>query len=278
MSPSSPPLESVKVAALQMTSADDVPANLTAAAVLLAEAAAAGARIAVLPENFSFMGRRDADKRAIAEADGTGPVQDFLSARARELKLWIVAGTTPLANAPGERVAAACLVYDQQGQRVGRYDKIHLFDVDIPGREERYRESSNIAPGSRMQLVPTPAGLLGLSVCYDMRFPELYRPMSAAGAQWFTIPAAFTVPTGRAHWETLLRARAIENLAFVIAPAQWGRHASGRDTYGDSIIIDHWGTVLARLPQGVGIVVAELDLEAQRTARHDFPALTHRVM
>jgi nitrilase len=129
-----------------------------------------------------------------------------------------------------------------------------------------------------MQLVPTPAGLLGLSVCYDMRFPELYRPMVAAGAQWFTVPAAFTVPTGRAHWETLLRARAIENLSFVVAPAQWGQHASGRETYGDSIIIDHWGTVLGRLRSGQGIVVADLDLEAQRSARRDFPALSHRVM
>ena len=185
----------------------------------------------------------------------SGPVQDFLSARARELKLWIVAGTTPISDSPGERVAAASLVYDDGGQRAGRYDKIHLFDVDIPGKDERYRESGNIAPGTRMQLVPTPAGLLGLSVCYDMRFPELYRPMAAAGAQWFTVPAAFTVPTGRAHWETLLRARAIENLSFVVAPAQWGQHASGRETYGDSIIIDHWGTVLGRLRSGQGIVV-----------------------
>ena len=272
------PLETVKVAALQMTSAADVGANLLTTAKLLDEAAAAGARIAVLPENFSFMGRHDADKRAVAERDGSGPVQDFLSARARELKLWIVAGTTPISDTPGERVAAASLVYDDAGQRVGRYDKIHLFDVDIPGKEERYRESGNIAPGARMQLVPTPAGLLGLSVCYDMRFPELYRPMAAAGAQWFTVPAAFTVPTGRAHWETLLRARAIENLSFVVAPAQWGQHASGRETYGDSIIIDHWGTVLGRLRSGQGIVVADLDLEAQRSVRRDFPALSHRVM
>ncbi|MGA8706861.1 MAG: carbon-nitrogen hydrolase family protein [Steroidobacteraceae bacterium] len=272
------PLETVRVAALQMTSAADVGANLGIAGKLLDEAAAAGARIAVLPENFSFMGRHDADKRAIAERDGSGPVQDFLSARARELKLWIVAGTTPISDSPGERVAAASLVYDDGGQRAGRYDKIHLFDVDIPGKDERYRESGNIAPGTRMQLVPTPAGLLGLSVCYDMRFPELYRPMAAAGAQWFTVPAAFTVPTGRAHWETLLRARAIENLSFVVAPAQWGQHASGRETYGDSIIIDHWGTVLGRLRSGQGIVVADLDLEAQRCVRRDFPALSHRVM
>ena len=272
------PIDAITVAAVQMTSAADVAANLAVAGTLLEQAARAGARIALLPENFSFMGLRDADKRAIAEREGSGPVQDFLSRRSRELALWIVAGTTPISEIPGERVAAACLVYNDQGERVARYDKMHLFDVDIPGRDEKYRESSNIAPGSRLGLVPTPAGLLGLSVCYDMRFPEMYRPMSAAGAQGFTIPAAFTVPTGRAHWEVLLRARAIENLSFLIAAAQWGRHANGRETYGDSIIIDHWGTVLARLPEGQGVIVAQLDLAAQRAARQDFPALSHRVM
>jgi predicted amidohydrolase len=278
MSKPQTPLDTVTVAAVQMTSGADVPGNLETAGTLLEQAAEAGARVALLPENFSFMGRRDADKRAIAERDGAGPVQDFLSRRARELELWIVAGSTPIAETPGERVAAACLVYDDHGQRAARYDKIHLFDVDIPGREEKYRESAHIAPGSRFGLVPTPAGLLGLSVCYDMRFPELYRPMAAAGAQWFTVPAAFTVPTGRAHWETLLRARAIENLSFVVAAAQWGQHASGRETYGDSMIVDYWGVVLARLSGGQGVIIAELDLEAQRTVRRDFPALSHRVM
>jgi nitrilase len=278
MNSASKPSDAVTVAAVQMTSAPDVAANLATAGTLLEQAAREGARIALLPENFSFMGLRDADKRAIAEREGSGPVQDFLSQRSRELKLWIVAGTTPISQTPGERVSAACLVYNDQGERVARYDKMHLFDVDIPGRDEKYRESSNIAPGSRLGLVPTPAGLLGLSVCYDMRFPELYRPMSAAGAQWFTVPAAFTVPTGRAHWEVLLRARAIENLSFVVAAAQWGRHANGRETYGDSIIIDHWGAVLARLPEGQGVIVAQLDLAAQRAARKDFPALSHRVM
>ncbi|HEY6453276.1 MAG TPA: carbon-nitrogen hydrolase family protein [Steroidobacteraceae bacterium] len=268
----------VMVAALQMTSGPEVAANLEIAGALLAQAAHQGARVALLPENFSFMGRADADKRAVAERDGDGPVQAFLGRRARELGLWIVAGTTPIADVPGERVAAACLVYDDTGQRVARYDKIHLFDVDIPGRGERYRESANIAPGSRPVLVPTPAGLLGLSVCYDVRFPELYRPMSAAGAQWLTVPAAFTVPTGRAHWEVLLRARAIENLSFVVAAAQWGRHASGRETYGDSIIIDYWGAVLARQGAGQGVILAALDLAAQQSARRDFPALSHRVL
>jgi nitrilase len=270
--------QTVKVAALQMTAAADVTVNLAAAGQLLAEARAAGARVAVLPENFSFMGLRDVDKRAIAEVDGDGPVQQFLSQQARELGLWIVGGTTPIAQEPGGRVAAACLVYADDGRRVARYDKIHLFDVDIPGRSESYRESKNTAPGSRAVLVPTPAGLLGLSVCYDMRFPELYRQLSAAGAQWFSMPSAFTVPTGRAHWETLLRARAIENLAYVVAPAQWGRHASGRETYGDSLIVDYWGAVLGRLESGVGVVIAELDLAAQAEARRNFPALTHRLL
>jgi deaminated glutathione amidase len=272
------PMSAVAVAAIQMTSGPDVAANLAAAGALLERAAREGARVAVLPENFSFMGRADADKRAVGERDGDGPVQQFLGERARTLGLWIVGGTTPISERPGERVAAACLVYNDQGERIARYDKIHLFDVAIPGRAEKYRESANIAPGARQVLVPTPAGLLGLSVCYDVRFPELYRPMAAAGAQWFTVPSAFTVSTGRAHWETLLRARAIENLSYVVAAAQWGRHASGRETYGDSLIIDYLGAILSRLPSGEGVIVGRFDLAAQEVARGDFPALSHRVM
>jgi deaminated glutathione amidase len=268
----------VKVAALQMTSGPDVPANLRAARVLLEQARASGARVAVLPENFSFMGLKSGDKRAIAEADGDGPVQAFLSQQARELSMWIVGGTTPVMLEPGGRVAAACLVYSDDGRRAARYDKMHLFDVDIPGRSESYRESADIAPGANCVLVPTPAGLLGLSVCYDMRFPELYRRLSAAGAQWLSIPSSFTVPTGQAHWDVLLRCRAIENLSYVVAPAQWGHHANGRETYGHSLIVDYWGTVVAQLPGGTGIVVAELDLPAQAEARRNFPALTHRVL
>src|SRR5579863_3259836 len=268
----------MKAAAVQMTSGPEVAQNLEQARVLIEEAAARGARLVALPENFSFMGLKDVDKRAVAEADGAGPVQDFLAATAARLKLWLVGGTVPLRAGADGRVAAASLVYDADGRRAGRYDKIHLFDVDIPGRSESYRESADIAPGARAVLVPTPAGLLGLSVCYDMRFPELYRQLSAAGAQWFSMPSAFTVPTGRAHWETLLRARAIENLAYVVAPAQWGRHASGRETYGDSLIVDYWGAVLSRLGSGVGVVIAELDLTEQAQARRNFPALTHRLL
>jgi len=266
----------MKVAAIQMTSGHDVTANLTEAGGLLEEASRAGARLAVLPENFAFMGLKDADKRAVAEIDGTGPAQDFLAATARRLHLWIVAGTLSLKAGTDGRVAAASLVYNGDGERVGRYDKIHLFDVDIPGRTEAYRESANVAPGSGATVLDTPAGKLGLSVCYDVRFPELYRYLSAAGAQILSVPSAFTAPTGRAHWETLLRARAIENLCYVVAPAQSGFHPSGRETYGDSMIVDYWGRVLQRLPRGRGFALADIDLVSQEAVRASFPALGHR--
>ena len=264
------------VAAIQMTSSPDVAVNLADAARLLAEAAAAGARVAVLPENFAIMGRREADKLAVAEAPGDGPIQAALAGAAADLGLWIVGGTVPL-RVPGDtRAAAASLVYDDRGRQVARYDKIHLFDVDIPGRDEAYRESASNRPGDDVVVVDTPAGRLGLSVCYDVRFPELFRQMSAAGATWFTVPAAFTVPTGEAHWETLLRARAIENLCGVVAAAQVGQHANGRATWGHSMIIDHWGRVLAVRPQQPGVVLADLDAAGQAEARRRFPALTHR--
>jgi len=253
-------------------------ANLEQARVYLEEAAGRAAPLAVLPENFSFMGLEDADKRRVAESDGAGPIQNFLAATARRLRLWIVGGTLPLRAGADGRVAAACLVYDSDGKRAARYDKIHLFDVDIPGRAERYRESAHVAPGSTPAVVDTPVGRVGLSVCYDVRFPELFRRLSAAGAQLLTVPSAFTGPTGRAHWETLLRARAVENLCYVIAPAQSGFHPSGRETYGDSMIVDYWGSVLQRLPRGRGCIVAEVDLARQAEVRENFPALKHRVL
>jgi nitrilase len=267
-----------RVAAIQMTSGPDVAANLEQAKPWLEEAARQGAQLAVLPENFPFLGLRDADKRAVAEADGSGPIQDFLASSARELGLWIVAGTVPLRAGEDGRVAAASVVYDATGKRAARYDKIHLFDVDIPGRAERYRESAHVAPGRDTVVVDTPVGRVGLSVCYDVRFPELFRRLSMAGAQILTVPSAFTTPTGRAHWETLLSARAIENLCFVVAPAQSGIHPNGRETYGDSLIVDYWGRVLQRLPRGRGCIVAQLDLERQAEVRRNFPALEHRVL
>jgi deaminated glutathione amidase len=266
----------MKLAALQMTSGPDVAANLEQARGLLEEAATQGARLAALPENFSFMGLKDADKRSVAEADGSGPVQDFLAGAARSLGLWIIGGTVPLRAGVDGRVAAASLVYDAEGRRVARYDKIHLFDVDLPQRAESYRESAHVAPGAAAVVIDTPVGRLGLSVCYDVRFPELYRHLSAQGAQLLAIPSAFTSPTGRAHWETLLRARAIENLCYVIAPAQSGFHPSGRETYGDSMIVDFWGRILRRVPRGRGCAVAAVDLAAQAGVRKSFPALVHR--
>lgn len=264
------------IAAIQMTSGHVVEDNLAVAGKLLREAKDLGADIACLPENFSFIGLRDADKLAVAEADGDGPVQRFLSATARELKLWILGGSTVIKGDDAQRVTNTSLLIDADGRRVARYDKIHLFDVAIPGRNEQYLESRHVAPGDAIVLADTPVGRLGMSVCYDMRFPELYRELVARGAQWLSAPSAFTVPTGRAHWETLLRARAIENLCYVAAPAQSGTHTSGRETYGDTLIVDYWGQVLTRLNKGEGVITAEFDLAKQAEARARFPALGHR--
>ncbi|HSY94954.1 MAG TPA: carbon-nitrogen hydrolase family protein [Steroidobacteraceae bacterium] len=264
------------VAAIQMTSSHVVADNLAVAAGLLREAKDLGAEIACLPENFSFIGLHDADKCQVAEADGEGPVQSFLSETARKLKMWILGGTIVIRGDGADRVANSSLLIDAAGKRVARYDKIHLFDVTIPGRDEQYRESTHVAAGREPVIADTPVGRLGLSVCYDMRFPELYRELVAQGAEWLAMPAAFTVPTGRAHWETLLRARAIENLCYVVAPAQSGTHSSGRETYGDSLIVDYWGQVLSRLAKGTGVITADIDLAKEAETRARFPALTNR--
>ena len=265
-----------KVAAIQMTSGHIVADNLAAAGDLLREAKDLGCDIACLPENFSFIGLRDADKLQVAEPDGEGVVQSFLSDTARELKMWILGGTIVLRGDSDIRVANSSLLIDADGERVARYDKIHLFDVTIPGRDEQYRESTHVTPGRETVIADTPVGKLGLSVCYDMRFPELYRELVSRGAEWLAMPAAFTVPTGRAHWETLLRARAIENLCYVVAPAQTGTHTSGRETYGDSLIVDYWGQVLSRLARGSGVISAEIDLAKEAETRARFPALDNR--
>lgn len=264
-----------KVAAIQMTSGHIVADNLAVAGGLLREAKEAGADIACLPENFSFIGLKDADKLDVAEADGEGAVQQFLSETARRLNLWILGGTIVL-RADERRVSNTSLLIDASGKRVARYDKIHLFDVTIPGRGEQYLESRYVAPGREAVIADTPVGRLGMSVCYDMRFPELYRELVGHGAEWLAMPAAFTVPTGRAHWETLLRARAIENLCYVVAPAQWGTHTSGRETYGDSLIVDHWGQVVTRLERGAGVITADIDRAQQADSRLRFPALENR--
>jgi predicted amidohydrolase len=268
----------MKVATIQMNSGPDVTHNIGVAGTLLAEAAAGGAVLAVLPENFAIMGAKESDRLAVAETPGAGPIQDALAELARRLSLWIVAGTLPLRGRSANRVAPACVVFDANGKAVARYDKIHLFDVEVPEKREIYRESAAFEPGKEPILVETPAGMLGLSICYDMRFPELYRQLSARGATLLAMPAAFTVPTGQAHWEVLLRARAIENLCYVLAAAQWGMHANGRETYGDAMIVDYWGRVLNRRPSGAGVVLAEVDPAAQAAVRAGFPALKHRVL
>jgi predicted amidohydrolase len=265
-----------KVAAIQMTSSHVVAENLASAEALLREAKDAGALIACLPENFSFIGLKDADKLQVAESDGNGPVQTFLSETARKLNMWILGGTVVIRTNDPRRAANSSLLIDAGGKRVARYDKIHLFDVSIPGRNEQYRESNHVLPGRDPVTADTPVGKLGLSVCYDMRFPELYRELVLQGAEWLAMPAAFTVPTGLAHWETLLRARAIENLCYVVAPAQAGLHTSGRETYGDSLIVDYWGRVLSRLAKGTGVITADIDLASQTESRARFPALDNR--
>jgi nitrilase len=266
------------VAAVQMTSVANVASNLDTARRLLEKAREGGACVAVLPENFSFMGRNETERREVVEADGDGPVQRAIATAARELGIWIVAGTQPIAVTGEARPANACIVYDAGGRRIARYDKIHLFNVDLPGGREGYRESANAFPGAQPVTIDTPAGRLGLTVCYDLRFPELYRRLVSEGAEIFSVPSAFTAPTGRAHWEVLLRARAVENLSFVIAAAQTGIHENGRETYGDSLIADYWGRVLQRLPRGSGVVLAALDREQQLATRQSFPALDHRVL
>ena len=222
------------------------------------------------------MGLSETDNLKFAEKDGVGKIQDFLSDQAEKNKVWIVGGTTPVTADVPDKVNAACLVYDDQGKRVARYDKIHLFDVEIVDSGENYTESETIKPGNEPVVVDSPFGKLGLAVCYDLRFPELFRALLDKGAEIFVVPSAFTAITGRAHWETIVRARAIENLSFVIAAAQGGYHVSGRETYGDSMIVDPWGTVLDRLPSGSGFVIADIDKERLNSIRRNFPAIDHR--
>jgi predicted amidohydrolase len=256
----------VIVAAVQMVSGPEVGPNLEAAGKLLAAAAAAGAKLAALPENFYCIGREPTDKVRAQEPEGRGPVQDFLSATAKKLGLWIIGGTAPISCNDEGRIRSACLVFDAAGRRVARYDKMHLFRFEHGA--ERYDEAGTIQAGSTPMAVASPFGRLGLSVCYDVRFPELYRGLGQCDVLF--VPSAFTVPTGQAHWETLLRARAIENMAYVVAPAQGGTHAGGRRTYGHSMVIDPWGTILAQQAEGEGVVLAEIDPQHTKELRRRF--------
>lgn len=265
-----------RVAAIQMASGPNVSANLDEAGRLVTDAVAAGAMLVALPENFGLIGKGERVKLEHAEGDGAGPMQDFLAETAARHGVWVVGGTVPIATAGGERVRQALCVYDARGERVARYDKMYLFDVRIEASGETYRESSTIEPGDATTVVDSPVGRLGLSICYDLRFPELYRGLVDQGAEVFMVPSAFTKITGRAHWEVLLRARAIENLAYVVAPAQGGYHVNERETWGHSMIVDPWGTVLDELDHGAGFVTADLDPQQLKRTRTNFPALQHR--
>ncbi|HKJ88184.1 MAG TPA: carbon-nitrogen hydrolase family protein, partial [Gammaproteobacteria bacterium] len=264
-------------AALQMVSGDSLEGNLRSARALLEEAREAGASVAVLPENFPFMAGDERVKLEHAEPAGGGPITAFLREEAARLGLWVVGGTVPYASEHPGRVRAACLLVAADGEIRGRYDKIHLFDVQLNDREG-YRESATIAPGDRPVVADTPCGPVGLAVCYDLRFPELFRALVDAGAEWLAVPAAFTRTTGAAHWEVLVRARAIEEQVTVVAADQGGTHAGGRETFGHSMVVDSWGSVLDRVENGEGLALGPVDREQIARTRHRLPALSHRCL
>lgn len=263
-----------RAAAVQMASGPNVEANLNEARRLVARAVEQGARLVVLPEYFPIMGMNELDKVKVREQAGEGPIQQFLSNLAREFGIWLVGGSIPLAASTPDKVLNSCLVFDDQGQQVARYDKIHLFNLDLGN--EKYHEARTIDPGNQVVVVDTPFGRMGLGICYDLRFPELFRAMK--DVDFLVLPAAFTATTGKMHWEVLIRARAIENLAYVIASAQGGYHVNGRETHGHSMIVDPWGRILDELPRGSGVVVADINPAYQASIRASLPALSHRTL
>lgn len=264
----------IKIAAIQMASGPYVSANLSEAERLIEIAVNQGAKLVVLPEYFAIMGLKETDKVAVREEEGKGPIQNFLSKMAKKHVIWLIGGSVPLVCSVPGKVHNSCLVYDDKGRQVARYDKIHLFGLDLGN--EHYHEEKTIEPGNAVKVVDTPFGKIGLSICYDLRFPELYRAMGEVNI--IIVPAAFTDTTGKAHWESLIRARAIENLSYVIAPAQGGYHISGRETHGNSMIVDPWGVILDRLPRGSGVVIATMNPQYQASLRTSLPALKHRTI
>jgi len=263
-----------RVAAVQMASGPNVEGNLREAERLIERAVEHGAQLVALPEYFGIMGMREEDKVSLREREGSGPIQAFLAATAKKHGIWLLGGSVPLQCDAPDKVRNSSMLYDESGQLVARYDKIHLFGFEMG--EERYSEQRTIEPGNRVVTVDSPFGRIGLSVCYDLRFPELYRAMKEIDI--ILVPSAFTETTGRAHWEPLIRARAIENLAYVVAPAQGGYHVNGRETHGDTMIVDPWGVVLDRLPRGSGVVAAGINLQHLQRLRQSLPALSHRTL
>lgn len=257
-----------------MASGPNIQANLEEASRLIELAASTGARIIALPEYFAIMGMKETDKVTAREREGDGPIQHWMSTTAAKHRIWLIGGSIPLESSVPNKVRNTCFVYDKEGKQVARYDKIHLFNFSMGA--ENFSEERTIEPGDKVVVVDSPYGRIGLSICYDLRFPELYRAMGDVNI--IVIPSAFTATTGKAHWETLIRARAIENLAYVLAPAQGGYHVNGRETHGDSMIVDPWGVVLDRLPRGSGVVVAGVNPHYQQTVRKSLPALSNRTI
>ena len=268
------PDSEICMAAVQMTAGPEVSANLKEAARLIDIAVTKGAKLVVLPEYFCIMGIKDADKVIVREEVGSGPIQDFLGKTAKSHGIWLIGGSVPLISASPNKVRNSCLVYDDSGKQVARYDKIHLFNFEHG--KEHYAEEKTIEAGNKVVTLESPFGRIGLSICYDLRFPELYRSMGQVDI--ILAPSAFTATTGKAHWETLIRARAIENLAYMIAPAQGGCHINGHETYGDSMIVDPWGVILDHLPKGPGVVLANISQSHQKNLRNSLPALKHRTL
>jgi len=267
-------INAFKVAAIQMASGPNVSGNLSEARRLITTAVEKGARLVVLPEFFAIMGMNEHDKFKVAEPEGVGIIQTFLSETARQHKIWLVGGSIPLtANSP-DKVMNSCLVFNEQGEQVARYDKIHLFNLELGN--ESYNEEKTIEAGKQVVVVDSPFGRIGIAICYDLRFPELFRAMK--NVDIIVLPSAFTETTGRMHWEVLVRARAVENLAYVIASAQGGYHVNGRETHGNSMIVDPWGRVLDRLPRGSGVVIGEVNPSYQASLRSNLPALAHRTL
>ncbi len=267
----------LKLAAVQMVSTSEPEENLEQAGRLIERAAGRGATLVVLPEYFPLMGGPEQRRLELREQPGKGPLQEFLAAAARRHGIWLVGGTIPLAGASAARARSACLLFNPEGAQVARYDKLHLFDVEIAGDAlGSYRESDTVEPGDEVVTADTALGRIGLSVCYDLRFPELYRTQAASGARVLVVPSAFTAATGACHWELLLRSRAVENLCFVVAANQGGDHGGGRLTYGHSMIVDPWGNVLEALGEGSGVALAEMHGVEQDRLRRSFPVLLHR--
>ena len=264
------------VAAVQMNTGDDIAANLARAGELIERAAGAGAGLIVLPEVFAFIGRSLKDQLTVCEEDGAGAIQDFLAAQSQTHRVWLVGGTFPLRSPDPDRVYAACPLYDPQGRRVALYRKLHLFDVHVRDSGEEYSESSVFMQGDEVIVADTPFGRCGLAVCYDLRFPELFRAMLDRGAELVALPSAFTAATGRLHWSALLRARAVENLMFVVGANQTGRHANERSSWGHSMVVDPWGSPLAELGRDGDIAVGVLDRSLQVRLRREFPSIAHR--